>query len=112
MLVLALGISWGLSALNVFVRDVAQLVTVLLQVGFWVTPIFWDITMMPHKVQRLLKLNPVYYIIQGYRDSFITFQPFWNHLAYTVYYWLFTLAMLAGGAYIFKKLKPQFPDVL
>lgn len=112
MLVLALGISWGLSALNVFVRDVTQLVTVLLQVGFWVTPIFWDITMMPHKVQRLLKLNPVYYIIQGYRDSFITFQPFWNHLAYTVYYWLFTLAMLAGGAYIFKKLKPQFPDVL
>lgn len=112
MLMLALGISWALSALNVFVRDVAQLVSVLLQVGFWVTPIFWDITMMPSKVQRLLKLNPVYYIIQGYRDSFISFQPFWNHLSYTVYYWLVTFGMLAGGAYIFKKLKPHFPDVL
>ena len=112
MMILALGISWALSALNVFVRDIAQLVTVLLQVGFWVTPIFWDIQMMPPKVQWFLKLNPVYYIIQGYRDSFISFQPFWNHLSYTAYYWLVTLGILAGGAYIFKKLKPQFPDVL
>jgi len=112
MLVLALGISWTLSALNVFMRDVAQLVAVLLQVGFWVTPIFWNINMMPPKIQWLLKLNPVYYLIQGYRDSFISFQPFWNHLLYTVYYWLITLVILAGGAYIFKKLKPQFPDVL
>ena len=112
MTVLALGISWALSALNVFIRDVAQLVTVFLQVGFWVTPIFWDIQMMPPKVQWFLKLNPVYYVIQGYRDSFISFQPFWNHLSYTVYYWLVTFGILAGGAYIFKKLKPQFPDVL
>lgn len=112
MLMLTLGISWMLSAVNVFVRDVAQLVTVLLQVGFWVTPIFWDINMMPPKVQWFLKLNPVYYIIQGYRDSFINFHPFWSHPSYTVYYWLVTLGMLASGAYIFKKLKPQFPDVL
>ncbi len=112
MLVLAFGIAWALSALNVFVRDIAQLVTVILQVGFWVTPIFWDINMMSPKIQGFLKVNPVYYIIQGYRDSFITFQPFWSYPYYTVYYWLVTLSVLVGGAYIFRKLKPQFPDVL
>ncbi|XOF34982.1 MAG: ABC transporter permease [Candidatus Electrothrix sp. YB6] len=112
MLVLALGIGWALSALHVFVRDTAQLVAVTLQVGFWVTPIFWDINMMSPRVQQLLKLNPVYYIIQGYRDSFITFQPFWTHPYHTVYYWFITLSVFAGGAYIFRKLKPQFPDVL
>ena len=43
LVILALGISWFTSALNVFLRDVAQFVGVCLQVGFWVTPIFWGI---------------------------------------------------------------------
>jgi len=112
LLVLSLGISWALAALNVFIRDVAQLVTVVLQVGFWVTPIFWDISMMNPTIQWYLKLNPVYYIIQGYRDSFITFQPFWSHAFYTMYFWVITTVLLVVGALIFRKLKPQFPDVL
>jgi lipopolysaccharide transport system permease protein/teichoic acid transport system permease protein len=112
MMVLTLGIGWTLSALNVFVRDVTPLIAVLLQVGFWVTPIFWDISMMPARVQSFLKLNPVYYIIQGYRDSFISFQPFWSYPYYTLYFWTVALSLLFAGAYIFKKLKPQFPDVL
>ncbi len=112
LLILSLGISWALSALNVFLRDIAQLVTVVLQVGFWVTPIFWDINMMPSDIQWYLKCNPVYYIIQGYRDSFITFQPFWAHPYYTLYYWGITGVILVSGALIFRKLKPSFPDVL
>ena len=106
------GLSWATSALNVFLRDVAQLVTVALQVGFWVTPIFWDIQMMPARVQWFLKLNPVYYIIQGYRDSFISSTPFWHHPLYTLYFWCITGVVLVGGAMIFKRLKPQFSDVL
>uniref|UniRef100_UPI004055C39F ABC transporter permease n=1 Tax=Candidatus Electronema sp. TaxID=2698783 RepID=UPI004055C39F len=112
LLTLSLGIAWALAALNVFVRDVAQLVAVALQIGFWITPIFWDIKMMSSNIQRLLKLNPAYYIVQGYRESFITFQPFWSHPLHTVYFWTVTAAALACGAYIFRKLKPQFPDVL
>ncbi len=112
LIVLALGISWATSALNVFLRDIGQLVTVALQVGFWVTPIFWDIQMMSEKTQWFLKLNPVYYIIQGYRDSFISFVPFWHHPLYTCYFWLVAGILLIAGALIFKRLKPQFSDVL
>lgn len=112
LIVLALGISWATAALHVFIRDVAQLVGVALQVGFWVTPIFWDIQMMPERVQWYLKLNPVYYIIQGYRDSFISATPFWHHPEYTLYFWLVAGTVLLGGAAIFKRLKPQFSDVL
>ena len=112
LIVLALGFSWATSALNVFLRDIAQLVAVVLQVAFWVTPIFWDIQMMPEHVQRYLKLNPVYYIIQGYRDSFISFVPFWQHSLYTLYFWGITGGVLLAGAMIFKRLKPQFADVL
>lgn len=109
---LTLGISWLVASLNVFIRDVEQIVGVILQVGFWATPIFWDINMMPEKVQFILKLNPVYYIVQGYRESFIDFVPFWNHAMYTLYFWCFTAMTLLLGAYVFRKLKPQFADVM
>ncbi len=112
MTVLALGISWIVSALNVFIRDVGQIVAVVLQMGFWATPIFWDIQMMPSKIQAVFKCNPMYYIVQGYRESFIYFTPFWHHPIQTVYFWCVSITFFITGALIFKKLKPQFPDVL
>ena len=110
--VFALGIAWMVSALHVFMRDVGQLVGVILQVGFWMTPIFWDINLMSGRIQRLLKFNPIYYVIQGYRESFITFVPFWHHPLYTAYFWAVSLTVLVTGALVFQKLKPQFADVL
>jgi lipopolysaccharide transport system permease protein/teichoic acid transport system permease protein len=112
MSVLALGISWIVSALNVFIRDVSQIVAVVLQIGFWATPIFWDIHMMPQKIQTVIKFNPMFYIVHGYRESFIYFYPFWKHPYQTAYFWTVTVIFFMTGALIYKKLKPQFPDVL
>jgi len=108
----SLGLAWMCSALNVFVRDITHIVGVAIQVGFWITPIFWDLQIMPGRVQFLLKLNPMYYIVQGYRDSFIYQTGFWCHPLQTAYFWTVCLLVLAGGMYIFKRLKPQFADVL
>ena len=112
MCILALGLGWAVSALNPFIRDIGQIVAVIIQIGFWATPIFWDISMMPPKIQIVLKLNPMFYIVQGYRDSFVYFVPFWKHPYQTLYFWVVTIAIFIMGALIFKKLKPQFPDVL
>ncbi|QTA84473.1 ABC transporter permease [Desulfonema magnum] len=112
MSVLALGLGWTVSALNVFIRDVGQIVAVVLQTGFWATPIFWDINMMPPGVQTILKLNPMYYIVQGYRDSFIYFSPFWKNPYDALYFWTVAVIIFVMGALIFKKLKPHFADVL
>lgn len=112
LVVLALGVAWAVSALNVFMRDVAMITSILLQIGFWGTPIFWDISMMPQKVQRWLKLNPMYYVVQGYRDCFIDFVPFWQHPWYSLYFWFFASLTFVVGALIFKRLKPQFGDAL
>lgn len=112
MAVLALGISWIVSSLNVFIRDISQIVAVVLQMGFWATPIFWDIQMMPPRIQVLLKCNPMFYIVQGYRESFIYFTPFWQHPFETIYFWILTTTLFVAGALIFKKLKPHFADVL
>jgi len=110
--VLGVGLGWAVSALNVFIRDIGQFVSIVLQIGFWATPILWDIQMMPENLQFLVKLNPMFYIVQGYRESFIYFIPFWNHPLQTLYFWTVAILLFVIGALIFQRLKPQFPDVL
>ena len=112
MLVLVVGLAWLVSSLNVFVRDINQAVALALQVGFWGTPIFWDINIMPQKIQLLLKLNPMFYIVQGYRDSFLNFIPFWDHPVLTLYFWVVASSIFILGAVVFRRLQPQFSDVL
>jgi len=112
MTILGLGFGWTISALNVFIRDVGQIVGVILQISFWATPIFWDIRIMPDAIQIFFKLNPMFYIIQGYRESFIYFLPFWHHPLQTLYFWTFTGIVFAGGAFVFQRLKGQFADAL
>lgn len=112
LLVLSLGLAWLFASLNVFVRDITQLVGLILQVGFWATPIFWDIKMMPEKIQLVLKLNPMYYIVQGYRESFIYFIPFWKHPYHTLYFWVVALFLFFLGCFVFRRLQPQFADIL
>ena len=110
--VLVLGISWITSAVVVFLRDVGQLVAMVLQFGFWLTPIFWSLKMIPQKYYFLIKLNPFYYIVEGYRDTFIYHKWFWEHLHLTAYYWIFTASVFLLGAIIFRRLRPHFADVL
>ena len=112
MICLSLGISWLTSSLTVFLRDVGQFVAMILQFGFWGTPIFWTLEMIPEKYQIFFKLNPVYYIVDGYRQSFIYDNWFWENYSWTIYFWLVTLLVMFVGAICFKRLRPHFADVL
>ncbi len=112
MIILLVGLSWITSSLVVFARDVGQLVTVFLQFGFWFTPILWNINMVPQKYQTLMKLNPVYYITEGYRNSFISGIWFWEYPRWTLEFWILTGAIFLIGAFLFLKLRPHFADVL
>ena len=112
MIVLLLGVTRIMAALAVFSKDVLNIVTLITQVGFWVTPLVYDPTNMPRVVQIVLMFNPMYYICMGYREVFSTNINFWNHPLLTIYFWIFALVQLAIGNYIFKKLRPQFADML
>ena len=113
--ILVLGISWLTSSLNVFTKDINQIVAVILQLGFWLTPIIWEYSMVANYklIAIIFKLNPAFYIVEGYRNSLIYEQFFWDvHWVWTMYFWCFTLLMLAIGGIVFKKLRPHFADVL
>lgn len=111
-ILLVLGISWITSSLVLFFKDTSQIVAMVMQLGFWLTPIFYPLEMVPDKLQFIFKLNPMYYITNGYRDAFIYKQWFWEHPLLTLYFWVTTLSLLLIGYILFKKLKPHFADVL
>jgi len=109
---LLLGILWMSSAIRVFVKDFENIINVLLQIGFWATPIFWNINTMSPSHQWIFKLNPAYYIVQGYRDTFINHIWFWDMPKVTLYYIGVTILFFVLGAIVFKRLRPHFGDVL
>lgn len=112
LICLVFGLSLITSSLIIFLKDVGQLVAMLLQFGFWGTPIFWSLRMLPVDIQWIFKLNPVYYVVEGYRQSFIYHEWFWQHWQLTLWFWGVTLLIALLGTYVFKKLRPQFADVL
>ncbi|WP_246772755.1 ABC transporter permease, partial [Paenibacillus polymyxa] len=87
MSVFLLGISWITSALVIFLKDVGQILSMLLQFGYWITPILWSLKMIPGKYEFLIKLNPMYYIIEGYRNSLIFRSWFWEYPRMSLYFW-------------------------
>ena len=112
LICITFGLALITSSLIIFLKDVGQLVAMCLQFGFWGTPIFWNLHMLPAKYQVFLKLNPLYYIVEGYRDTFIYHKWFWQ-LGYTNYsFWLETIIVLLIGMFLFRKLRPHFADVL
>lgn len=109
---LVLGISYATSSIILFFRDLSQLIGILLQIGMWMTPIMWPYTILPDKLKWFAKLNPMYYIVEGYRDTLINKVWFWDRYFQTVYFWLLSISFFVLGSIIFKKLKPHFSDVL
>jgi len=67
---------------------------------------------VPEKYHILIKMNPIYYVIQGYRDCFIYKVWFWQHPVYTLYFWGVTGGIFILGAVVFSRLRPHFADVL
>lgn len=110
---LVLGISYITSACTVFFRDMTQIINIILTIGVWLTPIMWNpVGTLPPAVQTIFRLNPMYYIVDGFRDSLLAKQWFWNKPIWTVYFWLFSITVYMLGVSLFNRLKVHFPDVL
>lgn len=113
MFVLVLAMSYTLCSVVVFFRDLAQIVAIALQIGMWATPIMWSFARVEgHPIAVLFKLNPLYYIVTGYRESLFDHRFFWQDTTLTIYFWAVTLLLFAFGTFVFKRLKPHFADVL
>lgn len=113
-LVLTLGLVYITSAVTTFFRDIAQIINVLLTVGTWLTPIMWnyDSAGLSGIISMVLMANPMFYIVQGYRDSLVNHIWFWQRPALTIYFWVVAITIFCFGSVIFRRLKVHFADVL
>ena len=113
MFVLVLAMSYCTSAIVVFFKDLAQIINIGLQVGMWATPILWNIGMITDdRLVTLVKLNPLVYIVNGYRNAIYGNEWFFEHFYSSTYFWIFTVTLFCIGSLIFKRLKVHFADVL
>lgn len=113
MFVLVLAASYCTCAVVVFFKDLAQIINIGLQVGMWATPILWNIGMLhDDRIITLFKLNPLVYIVNGYRNAIYGDEWFFEHFYSSTYFWIFTVTLFCIGSLIFKRLKVHFADVL
>ena len=112
MFMLVLAFSYTTSSIVVFFKDLNQLIQIVLQIGMWATPILWNLGKISEKWQLVIKLNPVTYIVDGYRNTICNHTFFLKDWQYTLYFWCFVGIFMLIGRKIFKKLMLTFADVL
>jgi lipopolysaccharide transport system permease protein len=110
LMVLTLGVAWGLASLGVFLRDASQPIGLIMTVLLFASPVFYPITALPEYIRPWLMLNPLTFVIEQARDVLIFGQlPDWAGLA--IYSFVSVLIAWIGYAW-FQKTRKGFANVL
>lgn len=112
LFVFVLALCYATCAVVVFFKDLTQIIGIALQIGIWATPILWNIDSAPGEWVVILKLNPLVYIVNGYRSAIYERSWFFEDFFSTMYFWIVTVVLFGIGVAVFKRLKPHFADVL
>lgn len=109
-LAFALGIGLILGTLNVFMRDIGQVIPVILQLGFWFTPIVYPVNIVPEAIVGWMQLNPMYWVVKGYQNAILfDASPPWLPLGGIA---LLSLILLRISAVVFRRASSEIVDVL
>ena len=112
LIILLSGIAWFVSSVNVFIKDMGHFVNILVTMLFWATPIIWPYSMLSGNYKYVALLNPFFYIIEGYRYTFVDKTWFFEYTEMNVFFWTFTVIIYVIGSLTFRRLKPSFADEL
>lgn len=105
-----LGVGWLLSAVGVYVRDIAQAAAMISHTLLFLTPIFYSTAMVPEGLQRLIRINPLTFVVDQFRDVMF----FGNAPAYAdlLVYFVCAAVFAALCLYVFNRLRPSFADMV
>ncbi len=107
-----LGIGFGLilGVLNVFVRDISQVVPIVLQIAFWFTPIVYPLSVIPESYRYLLQFNPMYPLVKGYQDVLVYgVKPDIHSITMIL---IVGTLMLVFSFFLFRQASEEMADVL
>ncbi len=108
--IFAVGIGWILSSANVFLKDIEQILSVVIMGWFFSTPIVYSPSIVPSKLLVFLKLNPLYYTVEGYRLALLSGKLL--PLSDIIYLGGISFLTFVVGGLFYWKLKPWFAEVL
>ncbi len=112
-LALLIAISLITSTLSTIIRDVQMVVQAVVRVLLYVTPILWSVENIPSSIVAVMKLNPLYYIVEGYRSALLGRNwYFLENQSYTLYYWAVVLVLFLGGSVLHMKFQKRFIDYI
>lgn len=104
------GLGWVLASMNVFLRDVGQVLALGLTLWMFVTPIFYPAELMPARFRWVLDVNPMYYVVEAYRAVVMDQRlPDLSHAAVLA---AMALVAFVAGHWVFRRSKHAFVDVL
>jgi lipopolysaccharide transport system permease protein len=110
LVLMALGVSWFLAALGVFLRDISHAVTILVQMLFFLTPIVYPLSAVPESFRRVLALNPLAPLVEMARGAAMWGRvPDWRWLGLSL---VVSVLVFQAGYAFFMKSKRAFADVI
>lgn len=110
IMLFAFGLGILLGLLNVFSRDVGQVITIVLQLWFWLTPVVYTKESLPKQFAPILELNPMAKIIQIYQDALLFGRfPDWSALLFPT---LIAITIFLFSFWIFRRASPDLVDAL
>jgi lipopolysaccharide transport system permease protein len=110
VVVLALGIGLILGVMNVFLRDIGQVVPIILQMLFWFTPIVYPVTIIPEAYRHWMNFNPIYPLTNAYQQILVYgINPEWEGVLIIA-----AIGLLLAGAslYMFRRASAEMVDSL
>lgn len=107
---LAVGVGWIVSSLHVYLRDTAQVLTVVMTLWFWATPIMITEKQIPERFHALVALNPMSWVVNAYRYRLLS--PQWPSLREMAVLAAYSITVFVLGGLFFRHLKRGFADVL
>lgn len=115
MVVFLYALSLVTSTVTVLIPDFYNAYNAALRVGMWVSGVIIsvDSPMFPYILSAVMKLNPLYYVIQGFRETMLENPAwFWQDSTHASVFWGITLMMLIGGAHIHIRFRNRFMDLV
>jgi len=107
---LGVGVGWIAASLHVYLRDTAQVLTVIMTLWFWATPIMISEQQIPPRFRGVVLWNPLSWVVRGYRERMFTLA--WPPVAEILTLAAWSIAVFILGGLFFRHLKRGFADVL
>ena len=106
----AFGLGLLTGVLNVFARDIGQVMSVVMQIWFWMTPIVYTVDVLPDGMKAVIEANPMTPVVRLYQDALLYHR--WPDFGALLYPIGISLVLIAMAIIVFRRASPEIVDAL